>query len=250
MNYSSFFDNIFEAEVLKTALQICGIHLPYSQSNFSPYSTKSFIKVNEVRLSDIAPNQIDVKDICRINQNLEDSELSTNVYCLCDLNGNHSHEVKEMSTAPHNEKRSKTTAINADTYKQLNRIAKKENQNVTKEEIYEKLLLPYNHEKVKVWSSELNRHIISYIWRYGDCNKEFTKTWNLLDHVRMHEGIKPFKCKEWSKTFTQKGNLKKHLLIQHSNVPLKERKKYKCEYCTKSYTERYNLLVSRIAILI
>ena len=40
----------------------------------------------------------------------------------------------------------------------------------------------------------------------------------------VHKGIKPFQCKECLKTFTQKGNLKKHLLIRHSEVPLKDRK--------------------------
>ena len=26
----------------------------------------------------------------------------------------------------------------------------------------------------------------------GKCNKEFERSWNLLDHCRMHKGIKPY----------------------------------------------------------
>ena len=134
------------------------------------------------------------------------------------------------------------------TYKQLKQAANKNDPNISKEEIYEKLLKPFRHEKVKIWDQALGRFKISYICKYDECNKEFTKTWNLLDHVRMHEGIKPFVCKIWDKTFTQKGNLKKHGIIQHSTKSLKERKKFKCKLWNKRYTERYNLVV-RLRIL-
>ena len=78
------------------------------------------------------------------------------------------------------------------TYKELKTIARQENPDITKEEIYEQLLKPFRYEKVKRWDRIQRRFRISYICRYKDCNKEFTKTWNLLDHVRMHEGIKPY----------------------------------------------------------
>ena len=132
---------------------------------------------------------------------------------------------------------------NFETYKQLKKVVKESDLNISKEEIYEKLLEPFRHEKVKTWDQALGRFKISYICKYDECNKEFTKTWNLLDHVRMHEGIKPFVCKIWDKTFTQKGNLKKHNMIQHSTKSLKERKKFKCKLWNKRYTERYNLVV-------
>ena len=131
-----------------------------------------------------------------------------------------------------------------ETYKQLKKFAKESNPDISKEEIYEQLLKPFRHEKVKVWDQSQSRFRISYVCKYEECNKEFTKTWNLLDHVRMHEGIKPFSCQFWNKTFTQKGNLKKHNIIQHSTKSLKERKKFKCKICNRKYTERYNLVVS------
>ena len=131
----------------------------------------------------------------------------------------------------------------------MKKMAKESNPDISKEEIYEELLKPFRHEKVKIWDQSLDRFKISYVCKYEECNKEFTKTWNLLDHVRMHEGIKPFVCQIWNKTFTQKGNLKKHIVINHSTESLKDRKKFRWEYCSKKYTERYNLVVSSSFIL-
>ena len=104
--------------------------------------------------------------------------------------------------------------------------------------------MPYRYEKIKNWDEHQNKCRISYVCKYEGCNKDFNKTWNLLDHVRMHEGIKPFVCDIWAKSFTQKGNLKKHNIVQHSSDSLEQRKKYKWDHWDKSYTERYNLIVS------
>jgi len=46
------------------------------------------------------------------------------------------------------------------------------------------------------------------------------------------------------KSFTQKGNLKKHAK-QHVLKTLKERKRFQCKVCRKKYTERYNLMVGK-----
>ncbi|CAI2373156.1 unnamed protein product [Moneuplotes crassus] len=48
---------------------------------------------------------------------------------------------------------------------------------------------------------------------YGDCGKKFTRTWNFIDHARMHLGVKPFSCSLCSASFTQKGNLKTHMAM-------------------------------------
>ena len=85
-----------------------------------------------------------------------------------------------------------------------------------------------------------NKRVI--VCKYANCGKEFTKSWNFLDHARMHEGLKPFVCDICSKAFTQSGNMKKHIK-QHSVEDVKQRKRYKCEYCDKCYTEKFNLKV-------
>ncbi|CAI2360372.1 unnamed protein product [Moneuplotes crassus] len=49
----------------------------------------------------------------------------------------------------------------------------------------------------------------------GNCNMRFERAWNLLDHCRMHYGIKPFQCEECGRSFTQRGNLGKHKLTHN-----------------------------------
>ncbi|CAI2359124.1 unnamed protein product [Moneuplotes crassus] len=78
-----------------------------------------------------------------------------------------------------------------------------------------------------------------YICGYGSCRKVFLRVWNLLDHLRMHEKVKPFHCSYCDRKFTQKGNLKKHEK-QHLTPNIQDRKKFKCDICSSSYTERYN----------
>lgn len=94
-----------------------------------------------------------------------------------------------------------------------------------------------NYDKINEKSERLYR-----CW-VNDCNKILQKPWNLLDHVRMHFGIKPFQCNYWGKCFTQRGNLRKHTK-QHLMPDVNQRKKYQWKHCDKSYTERYNLKVS------
>lgn len=48
---------------------------------------------------------------------------------------------------------------------------------------------------------------------YPGCGKEFNKTWNILDHFKVHTGEKPYKCGNCKKSFSQKGNLTKHLKL-------------------------------------
>ncbi|CAI2379918.1 unnamed protein product [Moneuplotes crassus] len=53
---------------------------------------------------------------------------------------------------------------------------------------------------------------LMYICQFkGGCHKEFERCWNLLDHCRMHFGVKPYSCPKCDRRFTQKGNLNKHL---------------------------------------
>lgn len=48
---------------------------------------------------------------------------------------------------------------------------------------------------------------------YEGCGKQFTKTWNILDHFKVHTGEKPFRCEACKRAFSQKGNLTKHLKL-------------------------------------
>ena len=81
-----------------------------------------------------------------------------------------------------------------------------------------------------------------YICKYEGCSKEFTRTWSIIDHVRMHEGVRPYICKFCSKSYTQKGNMIKHMR-RHTEPLVDSRRSYFCEFCGHGYTEKYNLKV-------
>ncbi|CAI2363405.1 unnamed protein product [Moneuplotes crassus] len=97
----------------------------------------------------------------------------------------------------------------------------------------------YPYSSAVQTNSKNGKMIMVYKCEFNECHKTFMRTWNLLDHIRMHYGIRPYVCKFCGKGFTQKGNMRKHL-IQHEKPHLSIRKKFKCEFCSSSFTERYN----------
>jgi len=90
--------------------------------------------------------------------------------------------------------------------------------------------------------SKRSRRLI--ICKYDNCNKEFVKTWNIVDHFRIHTKENPFKWRICNKDFTQKGNLKKHLK-KHTAEVLENIQKFKCNKCESKYSSEYNLNVHK-----
>ena len=100
--------------------------------------------------------------------------------------------------------------------------------NMTKHQMYRELLKPYKHSISFEVDPDTGEKKEIYKCDYGSCSKKFNKTWNLVDHLRMHEGIRPYYCEYCDKYFTQKGNLQKHLK-QHEVQNVNQRKKFKCD---------------------
>lgn len=96
-------------------------------------------------------------------------------------------------------------------------------------------------EEVVYKSKDTKRNRVVYKCKFDGCNKKCSKRWNLIDHIKMHLGVKPYECDQCGARFTQKGNLKKHMKV-HLMPSLNQRKVHKCTHCSKSYTERYNLV--------
>lgn len=129
------------------------------------------------------------------------------------------------------------------TFEQPSSIFNDSDVKLSKSDMNLELLKEYEYATEEREQEGEDKPITIYICKHKNCNKEFTRTWNILDHARMHKGVKPYKCNFWMKQFTQKGNLRKHLKT-HVMPNLEQRKRYKCEFCDSSYTERYNYKVS------
>lgn len=105
------------------------------------------------------------------------------------------------------------------------------------------ILKEYKYEIETSNEDETGKERKMYKCKHAGCYKSFTIIWNLLDHVRMHKGVKPHECEVCHKRFTQMGNFRKHMRT-HEDPDINKRKKHQCRICGRRYTEKYNLKVS------
>mmetsp|Transcript_18167 Transcript_18167/g.16071 ORF Transcript_18167/g.16071 Transcript_18167/m.16071 type:complete len:203 (+) Transcript_18167:38-646(+) len=96
--------------------------------------------------------------------------------------------------------------------------------NLSKSKMNMKLLKDYNCSVEKKRNTKGGITTV-YTCQYNKCYKEFTRTWSILDHVRMHEGIRPYICNYCNRTYTQKGNMLKHMK-RHTQPSVEGRRNY------------------------
>lgn len=51
----------------------------------------------------------------------------------------------------------------------------------------------YKFKTQYIKNEETGRILRYYICGYDNCERKFNKTWNFIDHVRIHTGEKPYK---------------------------------------------------------
>lgn len=112
-----------------------------------------------------------------------------------------------------------------------------------KEAEWIELLKAYEHEIIVTEDPVTQKERRLFICRFENWDKSFSIIWNLLDHVRMHRGVKPHCWDLWGKSFTQMGNFRKHMRT-HEDENINNRKKYEWSLWGRRYTEKYNLKVS------
>ena len=147
------------------------------------------------------------------------------------------HCAKNFSTQLYFDKHMKTCLKNKKTDKNVALVRKSHNNFV--------VVLGYTKSKTcddvdKKIISEIGPEMMTVIknqegqrnYKCDSCGKSFTQSGDLNKHIKtLHEGQKNYKCDSCGKSFAQSGNLKIHIKTLHEG-----QRNFKCDSCGKSFT--------------
>lgn len=193
---------------LRTFPKTCSLrNLEYGVTDFLPpnweiLGQRHSSKIRKISLSKIKNEKLRTHT-CVQKRVLPDQSGQTQIY-----------EVKVTKTSYHQPASVRTNFRNteeADTKSIDSYKSSLKSERGSAEEIVRgyKHLITYEQTKFQ----KRTRKIIH--WEYENWTKKFQKSWNFINHARMHLGIKPHQCDKWGRRFTQRGNLRKHIL-RHS----------------------------------
>ena len=86
--------------------------------------------------------------------------------------------------------------------------------------------------KVKSLLGTGNNKRCNWVFENGEvCGKTFSKSYNLVVHMRMHEDVRPFHCSLCDQTFRQKAHLQRHETTHGIGVKVRRENNRPQELC-------------------